>query len=200
MTHLSSSQLANALNLSKGRISQYVSQGKLDGCFEGAGRGRRFDLAAVQQKLGLALDAGQMVGNGATTKAALKGLDVGNEPNKVNRSNSEADDAYLNARTVKAQEEARRLRRQNAESDGSYLLASEVALEVRRQIGQEVAEFEGVIKDGARAVADKLGVDFKTARAILIETWRTHRSVREAKKALQAETATKSEAETLGDI
>jgi hypothetical protein len=141
-----------------------------------------------------------MIGNGATTKAALKGLDAGNAPEKAKSSNTDQDDAYLQARTIKAQEEARRIRRQNAESDGSYLLASEVALEVRRQIGQEVAEFEGVLKDGARAVADKLGVDFKTARAILIGTWRTHRSVREAKKVLQADTATKSATEALGDI
>ena len=41
--------LAQRLGVSKARISQYVAQGTLAGCFTGEGRARRFDLDLVQK-------------------------------------------------------------------------------------------------------------------------------------------------------
>ena len=35
---MNSTQLAQELGISKGRVSQYVAQGKLDGCFSGEGK------------------------------------------------------------------------------------------------------------------------------------------------------------------
>jgi len=72
MTFLSSSELAATLKVSKARVSQYVSERKLEGCYSGEGRARRFDLAKVAVALGRTLDPGQMMGNGAATKSALR--------------------------------------------------------------------------------------------------------------------------------
>ena len=72
MTLLNSGDLAKALNVSKGRVSQYVSEGKLAGCFTGDGRARRFDLGKAATALGRQLDPGQMMGNGAGTRAAIR--------------------------------------------------------------------------------------------------------------------------------
>ncbi|SER50073.1 hypothetical protein SAMN04490244_101277 [Tranquillimonas rosea] len=207
MTMLSTTELATRLGVSKGRVSQYVSAGKLDGCYQGKGRARRFDLAKVGEALGKRLDQGQLMGNGSETRAALRTLapeDEGATPapaapnapptglgaSELPRGDS---DRYNMARTQKAEEEARKLRRQNAEANGQYVLASTAALQARRQISQEIAEFESVMRDAARRVADELGVDFKSTRAILLEAWRAHREHR-------AETLTeRSASAALGD-
>ncbi|PKP67930.1 MAG: hypothetical protein CVT83_07585, partial [Alphaproteobacteria bacterium HGW-Alphaproteobacteria-5] len=161
------------MGLSRARISQYVSEGKLDGCYSGEGRARRFDPGAVAKALGRRLDVAQMLGNGAETKRALATLQERGQDTPAPAPKSrqidggelvEKDpDRYELARTQKTEEEARKLRRLNAEAEGTFLLASEVERQIARQMAQEIAEFETVLRDGARRVADKLGVDFKTA-------------------------------------
>jgi hypothetical protein len=193
MPDVNATDLAAALSVSKARVSQYVSLGKLEGCFTGDGRNRRFDLEAVRRALGRDLHPGQMLGNGAQTRRALRDLaqpvpdDEEEKPKKTARVqkpdaklNEEDDDAYSLVRTQKAQEEVRKLRRVNAEAEGSYVLAAEVKRATQRLISQEIAEFEAVLRDGARKVADQLGVDFKTVRQVMVETWRSHRHERSA--------------------
>jgi plasmid maintenance system antidote protein VapI len=213
MAHVNATELAATLNVTKARVSQYVSEGKLSGCFTGEGRARRFDLVACAKALGRHLDKGQMMGNGAETRKAIADLASdavsGNRPAPVpsppaRRSDVEMPpndpDRYELARTQKAEEEARRLRRQNAEAEGSYALVSEVNRQVAQQMAQEIGEFEAVLRDGARQVADVLGVDFKTVRQILTDRWRGHRATRAAQLSAQAETMALSLAERAEDI
>lgn len=206
---VTATQLAKELNLSKGRISQYVREKKLEGCYYGDGRGRRFDLAKVKSVLGRTLDPGQMMGNGASTQAALKGLDAAQEqppaatplpPAGATRLEEGDKDEYQMARTQKAIEETRRLRRQNAEAEGTFVLASEVQIQVNKMISQEIAEFESVLRDAARSIADEHGVDFKTVRATLVGRWREHRERRAKVLADAAAKAGTSEAEKEADI
>lgn len=208
---LTGAELARTLGVSRPRVSQYVSEGKLDGCFNGEGRARRFDLAAVTKALGSRLDSAQMLGNGADTRRTLLALRAQSDDDakpvvKPRSQVAESEllatdpDRYELARTQKAEEEARKLRRQNAEAEGLYLLASETERQVAKLMAQEVAEFETVLRDGARRVADKLGVDFKTARQILVDTWRGHREGRSAVLVEQAAQADMSAIETEGDI
>jgi len=162
MAGLSASDLAAELGLSRGRISQLVADGRLDGCYTGEGRARRFDLRAVATALNRRLDAGQMLGNGRATKRALSAL-AGDDAPDATMSRDEAPavrrgetlddrdpDRYELARIQKIEEEARRLRRANAEAEGTMVLASAVHRQVARQIAQEVAEFESVLRDAAR--------------------------------------------------
>lgn len=197
MGTMTATELASELGVSKARVSQYVSGGKLDGCFFGDGRARRFDLDKVARALGRKLNPGQMLGNGAQTKTALQSLTLTQRtaPEDDEEDNDEVppqskaaqrdgllpigDSArYEMARTQKAEEEARRLRRQNSEAEGAYVLASEVARQTAKLMAQETAEFESLLRDGARKVADRMGVDFKEVRQVLMETWRTHRHER----------------------
>jgi hypothetical protein len=206
MAQLNLTALAEQLNVSKGRVSQYVSEGKLEGCFEGVGRQRRFDLAKCAKALGKKLDPGQMMGNGGQTQKAISAIsETGNltrvdRPSGASGLKSDDDDGYKMARTQKAVEEARRLRRQNAEAEGVYVLASEVALQTKRLVAQEVAEFESVLRDGARQIADDLGVDFKKSRSILIEKWRAHRATRTKKLQVLSEGEQATDAEKEADI
>lgn len=188
MNSFTATQLASQLNLTKGRISQFVSAGKLDGCFVGAGRARRFDLTKVAEALGRTLDQGQMMGNGSATREKIDKISSEKTPKPDRKKGAwatklpDADvDRYQLARTLKAEEEARSMRRKNQKEEGNYVLASEVSLQTSRLVAQEIAEFEGILKDGARRIADDLEVDFKTARSILIDLWRAHRNKREEK-------------------
>jgi hypothetical protein len=226
MRQLSSSELADTLKVSRGRVSQYVSEGKLAGCFEGDGRARRFDLVKVAQALGRTLDPGQMMGNGAQTRQALRDLatedseSAGQDEAQMlaplrsagkpaAMRGGQADDSELSmrdpdryemARTLKAEEEARKLRRQNEEAEGQYVLASAVAQQTTRLIGREVQALEAVLQAGARAVADRLGVDYRAARSILVEVWREHRARRATELGAEAAVASLSPDEAAGDI
>jgi len=205
-------QLAGELCLSRQRIHQYVREGKLAGCYSGEGRARRFDREAVAVALGRRLDAAQMLGNGAETRRALTAMQAaepGPNPARPAARPQQAEsgellsndpDRYELARTQKAEEEARKLRRQNAEAEGSYLLAGEVERQIAKLMAQEIAEFETVLRDGARRVADTLKVDFKTARQILVETWRSHRQGRSDQIGAQAGLAALTAAERAEDI
>lgn len=213
---MNATDLAAALNVSKARVSQYVSIGKLSGCYTGEGRNRRFDLEKVRHALGRELHPGQMLGNGAQTRKALRSLSLQVPPQSEDddgdgvadrpapRSDSQIkdddDDVYALVRTQKAQEEVRKLRRINAEAEGAFVLAAEVSRATQRLISQEIAEFEAVLRDGSRKVADQLGVDFKTVRQVMVETWREHRRQRSEVLADKAEAESMTEQEIEADI
>jgi hypothetical protein len=185
---LNATQLAGSLGVSKARVSQYVSEGKLDGCYEGEGRSRRFDLSKVQAALQGRLDPGQMMGNGAATKRALSDLaDPSDVPSDLRpRATPKTDgalsprdpDRYELARIQNAEEDARRKRRDNERDEGRWVLAEEVERSTAKLLSREIGQFETVIRDGARAIADRMGVDFREARQILMQVWRAHRGDR----------------------
>lgn len=198
---MNTTELAKELDLSKGRISQLVSAGKLEGCFEGDGRARRFDLDKVREALKQRLDPGQMMGNGRGTKKRIADGAAGTSERKRDGVLAPQDpDRYEMARTQKAEEEARTLRRRNQEAEGTLVLAQRAEQVTARLVAQEIAEFEGVLSRGARAIADKMGVDFKAARQILIDLWREHRHGRATHHAQAADQAKLTDDETAADF
>lgn len=217
MNTVNATELARQLNVSKARVSQYVAEGKLDGCFTGEKGARRFDLAAVLQRLNRTLDAGQMLGNGATTKKAIRALIVegGDEDGddapaaavakvaalKTDGSLPEGGaDHYEMARTLKVQQEARKLLMENELRNGTLVLASEAARQAQRMLAQEIAQFEQFLREAARQQADKLGHDYKALRQVLMEAWRSHRAARTEQLQAEAEIASLTEAETEAQI
>jgi hypothetical protein len=199
------SELAACLGVSSARVSQYVSQGKLDGCFHGEGRDRRFDLDACVAALGKQLHPGQMMTNGAQTKRILDRLGwalaapAGSGPAGGGPTGNPELGRFELARTEKMEQEARRLRRDNDLATGTLVKASEVERQVQRLMAQEIAEFEAVLRDGARRIADRLGVDFRAARQMLNEAWREHREGRVAETLGSAAHAVMTEIEQEAD-
>lgn len=188
---LRASELAKALDLSKGRISQLVGAGKLDGCFDGDGMQRRFDLAKCVEALGRRLDPGQMLGNGSQTRKVLNRLSAEDDgegiteiatpvaPKRKSDILPQGDsDRYELARAAKAEEDLRAMRLRNGREEGLYVLASEVERQVARVLGQELGEIDAFLKDAARTVADQLQVDFKVTKKVLMDAWRAHRQDR----------------------
>ena len=186
---MNATQLATELGISKGRVSQYVSEGKLDGCFTGDGRARRFDVGKVRAALDQRLDPGQMLGNGASTKRRIRTAqpDVAPSAQPVEQPPASEEDSppaeapmsrYELARTLNAEEAARKSRRENLLAEGSLVLAESAGREAARALSRELAQVEDLLRRGARVIADDLGVDFKAARKILLDLWREHRTLR----------------------
>jgi hypothetical protein len=206
MPQMTATELAARLELSKARISQYVSEGKLAGCYAGDGRARRFDLDKVAQVLGRRLHLGQQTGNGLATRRILRDL-VGDEPVATPPSRhrdgelAPTDPDRLELATIQIkEEEARRRRRENARDEGLWVLAEEVERQTARALATEVGQFEAVIRDGARAVADALGVDYRQVRKLLVDQWRAHRARRAAQLGQQANEAAMTPAETAEQV
>lgn len=207
---VTTTRLAEMLGVTKGRVSQYVAQGQLDGCYTGEGRSRRFDPEAVARQLNRTLDPGQMLGNGAATKRRIAELQAdGSDEDRETRKPALRDsaplepqdpDRYNLAKTQLAEEQARKLRRQNAEEAGRFVLASAVQAQVSRQMAQEIAQVETMLRDGARRIADEMGVDYLTARRHLIDVWRAHRAARSGALEQVADDAKMSDDEKAGDF
>lgn len=193
MAGLNTTELAARLAVSKARVSQYVSEGKLDGCYTGDGRGRRFDLEKVAHALGRKLHPGQMLGNGAATRDALRDLGNDEMPEPALRLRPDAPlpvndaDRYEMARTLKAEEEARRLRRQNMAEERIWVLAEDVERHTARALTKEIAQVETMLRDAARAVADQFGLDFRSVRKVLMDEWRRYRASRASELGDQAQ-------------
>lgn len=203
MPDLNATELAQQLGVSKPRISQYLNSGKLDGCYTGDGRSRRFDAEKVAVALGRRLDLGQMTGNGAATRRAMRGIVQGDAEQPAAKMTPPSDllppndPDRLELATIQIkEEEARRRRRENAREEGLWVLAEEVRRHSARLVAQEVGQFDTVLRDGARAVADALGVDARQVRRILVDHWRAHRTRRAEQLAQQAGSAQMTEAET----
>lgn len=206
---LSGAQLAEQLGVSRARVSQLVSEGKLDGCFTGDGRLRRFDLSKAKAALLGRLDKGQMLGNGAATKRALRDIpDDLPDPAQVVLARVQRDgvlaptdpDRYELARIESAEQDARRKRRDNERDEGKWVLAEAAEREAARLVAKEIGQFEAVLRDAARAVADKLGVDYREVRAILLTEWRAHRKTRSESLRDKASAVTMAEDERAADV
>lgn len=206
MADLNTTELAARLSVSKARISQYVSEGKLNGCFSGDGRGRRFNVVKVAEALGKQLDLGQMTGNGLGTRRALRDIEDGAAPPAAvgPRDGSELpqrDPDRLELATIQIkEEEARRRRRDNERDEGRWVLAEEVQRQSARAVSREIGQFETVIRDAARAVADQFGVDFREVRKVMMDQWRQHRGNRRDELRAEAEGVTTSDAEKAANI
>ena len=205
MELLRASELADRLSLSRGRISQLVSEGKFDGCYEGEGRNRRFDLAKCVTCLERGLDFGQMHGNGAEAAAArqevLRDLEAaGAAPSGAVQLPDNDSDAMRLVKLEKEKESLRKLRRENLAFEQAYALRSEVETQVRRVLQKEIVEVDTMLRLAAQRIADDLAVDMKTVRSILLQTWRRQREERARVLEAAAEEATFTDAEREMDI
>ena len=166
--------LAELFGKSKGAVSQWVSSGKLDGCFEGSGRDRRFDVAKCAEALNLRMDLGQRLGNAAGTEAARKRVLADTKPADAKKQafdgllKDDDDTRFKLIKTATAEEELRRRRRQNEQEEGRYVLRDEVDREAASLLSGEIAQFEAMLNALARKAADRFGVPFVEVQLLLI--------------------------------
>jgi phage terminase Nu1 subunit (DNA packaging protein) len=203
MTQVSASELAIRLDVSRGRVSQWVAEGKLRGCYTGEGRARRFDLDAVRVALGRNLDTAQALGNGRATLAAIGAIsdpDPGDDLDDGDGLINGTKARYDAARTLLTEERARAARYDNAQREGTLVLASEVEAQVLAQIGQELAQVDAFLRVAAKDVAAATGADARVVRAVLTAAWRRHRGERAVAADTRAAGAKPSPAERAADF
>lgn len=201
-TLVSSAELARRIGVTRPRISQLVSERKLEGTYTGSGRERLFNLEQVAAALNMRLSLGQASGNGAKGLAARANIAAGSEPRapadadlpedqrrKLSQHHAAAAATIVGAKAEKAKLEVLDLRRRAAAQEGRWVLAEAVEREAAQALAAEVAEFEGALRFAARRLADRLGVDFREAKGVLAEVWREHRARRAAVLGAEADAA-----------
>lgn len=203
MGGVTAARLAEILGVSRGRVSQLVSEGKLDGCYAGEGRARRFDVHKCAQALDRKLDLGQRMGNGAGTADAIQRLRAATDMEAVEpgsalprAADGDADaNRYQRARAELAEARALKERLNLAATEGRYVLASEVELSTKRAIAAEIAEMEAFVRQAAERIAVEHELPAAEVKATLRGLWRAHRERRSRSAAEAADQAGYAETE-----
>lgn len=153
---VSKGQFAHLANVSPGRVSQWIAEGKIGGeALVGEGRNARIRVSIAQQQLRQRIDVGQRFGNGIDT----------------NLSTPVAPAATIPPAPVDAVEERikrEKLReiefrnRERAESElerrGTLMRAKDASAQMVGVASAMLNVFEGAMPDFASAIASRFGV------------------------------------------
>ena len=198
---LNTTTIAERLGYHKSRISQLVANGTLDGCFEGDGRRRRFDLELVTKRLNGEIHPGQAMGNGSEQAARrrdlLDGVPIAPEVEAKSDGSLPRDDQdrYRLAKLAISEEDLKKRRRENALADGTAVYRREVERNVGKMIGAEVVAFENTLRGMARMIADQFDLDFKSVNSVCKQIARDYRIERSKKLGAIAASTTHQEGE-----
>lgn len=153
---VSKGEFAQLINVSAGRVSQYISEGKLTGdALVGEGRSARINVAVARQQLRRRIDVGQRFGNGATTRLDFEAEEPEEGASRARERSNPVADAI-------AEEKLKDLRSRNREAAekelarrGTYVLASEVSAAMAGMAGGMLTVFEGALSDLATSISAK---------------------------------------------
>jgi hypothetical protein len=170
---VSKSQFAALINVSQGRVSQYIAAGKLKGdALTGEGRDQKIVVDAACRQLKRSLDIGQRLGNGIDTRLDLT-------PPAMAPSASQAKPAPAVEPADPVEEQIKRARlaqiefanRKAAEDEaarsGRLTDAESCRLEMGRLGAQIVNVYEGSLAEIASAFAAKFQVPQRDALHLL---------------------------------
>lgn len=145
-------EFAALINVSPGRISQHIAEGKLGpNELEGTGRSAKIKVPEALAALKLRLDAAQMLGNGLGTK-----LNVQPAAQAPSRQQAAEDDLDLQLKQAKLAQQLAINARHEEEAKaraGVYVLAADSKAEMARLAAELMQSFEGGLSDIATALA-----------------------------------------------
>jgi hypothetical protein len=160
-------EFARMVNLSPGRVSQLITEGKISDCLVGEGRAQRIDVEKAIEKLKLRRDPGQALGNGAKAQLSVPAAGaVAPVPS------SESDDISLKLQRAKLEEAEfrnRKLREEERARAGTYVLADDVKAETARLASRLLQLFESGLTD----VATELSSTFKLPQRDVLHLLKT---------------------------
>lgn len=141
------SEFAAMVNLSPGRISQLIKDGRISpGALEGEGRNARIIVDRAKSELARTLDPSQSFGlNGMKTRAALTG--AATPPLSPVPDTSQM---ILQEKLVQARLQTLRMQRDEALEEGRYILADEAKAKIAAAASQTLA----ILETGQSAMAD----------------------------------------------
>lgn len=200
-TVVSKGAFASMIGVSKGRVSQYIADGKLTGSsLVGRGRTAKVRVERACEELRMTLDISQRLGNGIDTK-----LDLDQHPQRQPVMSHAAAPApapvitpqerkppeTLSAEAQIKQERLKSLQFANRKAaveeeaaSGRFILAADAQAQMTGIAGQMLQVFEGGLADFASAISEQFKVPHRDALHLLKAQFRVVRE-RAAKQARQ---------------
>ncbi|KQY20776.1 hypothetical protein [Rhizobium sp. Root483D2] len=173
---MSKGDFAAHIRVSPGRISQYITEGKLTGdALDGEGRKARIRTAVALQQLSRTLDPAQRFGaNGAATIAPVMSV------TKPQTAPSAAPDPVVDeiAQERLKQQRLKTAREQRDEdlSTGRYMLTDAARRETGRAVSEAFKVMDQAIQEMAKTMAAQFGVPQRDALLALHKAMRDTRA------------------------
>lgn len=154
---------AALLNVTAGRVSQYIAEGKIHGpALVGEGRNAKIAVRTAKAQLRGGLDVGQRLGNGIDTRLEdeppLTAAAV-EEPSNVRQFRPAPEDAVAEAIKREKLRAAQMANETAAEARlakrGTYVLAADVTAAMTSALAGMINVFEGSLSDLASTIAAK---------------------------------------------
>ena len=184
---VSKGQFAALRNVSPGRVSQWISEGKIKpDALVGEGRNAKINVAVATRQLRDALDVGQLAGNGVGTRLDLR-LPAQALPAAPAREPASPGDPIADAIKQERLDQLRRANRREAEEEAARSGKYTDAAEASRQMGviatKMMAVMEGSLAELATAVSARFEIpqrdvlhllrsEFRKVRAAAAKTFR----------------------------
>lgn len=174
---VSKGQFAQLANVSAGRVSQWIAEGKLSGAaLVGEGRSARIKVSVAQAQLRTRIDVGQRFGNGINTKLTPP-LDAPLAPAAPSVPVTDPIEERIKQAKLR---EIEFKNRESAEKElarkGTLILAKDASDQMVALVGAMLNVFEGALPDLAAAAASQFRVP---QRDVLHLLRRELRAVRE---------------------
>jgi hypothetical protein len=181
MTIMSKGEFARHINVSKGRVSQYLASGMIGPeCLIGEGRNARIDVERAVEQIRQRRDIGQALGNGLDTHLDVDG------PEPTSRAGAAKPPTVDDEIKAERLERERRMNRIAAQDEavklGQLVPADQVRAEMTQLARQIDDENAAMLADFATAIASRFEVPQRDVLHLL-------RQVRSEKKAAAAERA-----------
>lgn len=166
---VSKGRFAELRNVSPGRVSQWISEGKLKpSALVGEGRNAKINVAVATSQLRETLDIGQRTGNGINTSLDLQpppaapASDVANETRNPPPSSPPPSDAIADQikqeKLAGLQRENRRRAEEEAARSGKYIEAAEAVRQMGAIAAQMMSMVEGSLTELATAISAKFEI------------------------------------------
>lgn len=192
---ISKSEFATLCNVSAGRVSQWIKEGKITGeAIVGAGQRARIRRSIAQAQLQSRLDTNQRFGlNGLSTRLAPTPSPTTIAPaapqpalTLVDPANN-IDDRIKAERLRQSEMTSREMAEKEAARRGLYVLASDVQKQMNTLGDQMMAQFNGAMNDLANALAAEFNLVPRDVLHALRTTYRAIRTKQAAALGREAE-------------
>lgn len=175
-------KFAEMMNVSPGRVSQWLSEGKISGdAIVGDGRMAKINVSVARQQLASSIDIGQSLGNGLSTN--LVPADRGNPDDLEDSARARIE---LN-KAQQAEITTRRMIEQDRLNRGRYVPAELVGTATAKAVAAILDTLDGSIAEVANALAAKLNAPKRDIAHELAQQFRQIRANAETVLRAQAE-------------
>jgi hypothetical protein len=176
---VSKSQYALLKNVSPGRVSQWISEGKIEpDALIGDGRGARIDVAKADAYLRRKLDIGQRFGNGLSTRLDTQApIGDASGPTIAPRAPGDPVEEQIKLEKLEGlQRENRKRAEEEAARAGRYVDSEQAASQMAKVALQMLSVFEGSLSELATSIAARFQVPQRDVLHLLRGEFRSLRA------------------------